>query len=70
MMEWTMTGDYIQIDQLLKKYDLISSGGAIRPFLESHEVLLNGQPVHEKRKKIRAGDKLSIDGDVYLIRGE
>lgn len=46
-------GDYIQLDQLLKKIDAISSGGETGAYLAQHQVKLNGKPVHEKRKKIR-----------------
>ena len=45
-------GDYIQLDQLLKKIDAISSGGETGAYLARHQVKLNGNPVHEKRKKI------------------
>ena len=60
-------GEYIQLDQLLKKLDLISSGGETGAFLETHQVLLNGAKVHEKRKKIRPGDELSIDKKKWKI---
>lgn len=59
--------DYIQLDQALKKEGIISTGGEIAPYLESHRVSLNGAPVHEKRKKLREGDVLSLDGDEYRI---
>lgn len=67
-MEINITGDYIQMDQLLKKEDLISSGGMTAAFLSMHKVVLNGVEVTEKRKKIRPGDSLSIDGKAYEIR--
>ena len=63
-------GDYIQLDQLLKKLDLISSGGETGPFLAAHQVSLNGQKVHEKRKKIRPQDTLIIDGEIYEMKAE
>ncbi len=63
-------GDYIQLDQLLKKLDLISSGGETGPFLAAHSISLNGQKVHEKRKKIRVGDELLIDGKAYAMKAE
>lgn len=70
MKEIAIYGDYIQLDQLLKKLDLISSGGETGPFLQSHKVVLNNQPVHEKRKKIRPGDVLQIDGTSYTMKTE
>ncbi len=66
----TIYGDYIQLDQLLKKLDFISSGGETGPFLAAHEICLNGQKVHEKRKKIRPGDKVVIDGKTYVMKAE
>lgn len=70
MKEIGIYGEYIQLDQLLKKLDLISSGGETGYFLETHKILLNGVPVHEKRKKIRKGDELSLDGETYRFTGE
>jgi ribosome-associated protein len=63
-------GDYIQLDQFLKKTDHISSGGETGAYLEAHEITLNGVKVHEKRKKIRQGDTLVIDDETFRITGE
>lgn len=63
-------GEYIQLDQILKKLDFISSGGETGMFLQSHSILLNGQKVREKRKKIRPGDMLQIDEESYQIVGD
>lgn len=70
MKQWTIRGEYIQLDQLLKKYDVISSGGQIGSYLAENEVTLNGTPVHEKRKKIRPGDTLRLTGEDIQILGE
>lgn len=63
-------GEYIQLDQILKKLDFISSGGETGMFLQSHSILLNGQKVSEKRKKIYPGDILQIDEESYQIVGD
>lgn len=63
-------GEYIQLDQILKKLDFISSGGETGMFLHSHSILLNGQKVSEKRKKICPGDILQIDEESYQIVGD
>lgn len=63
-------GEYIQLDQILKKLDFISSGGETGMFLQSHSILLNSQKVSEKRKKIRPGDILQIDEESYQIVGD
>lgn len=67
MKEIEIYGDYIQLDQFLKKENMISSGGEIGDFIKNHEIFLNGIIIQEKRKKIRLGDELSLDGEVYKI---
>ena len=67
MKEIEIYGDYIQLDQFLKKENIISSGGGTGDFIKNHEILLNGSIIQEKRKKIRLGDELSLDGEVYRI---
>lgn len=67
MKEIKIYGDYIQLDQFLKKENIISSGGETGDFIKNHEIFLNGIIIQEKRKKIRLGDELSLDGEVYKI---
>ena len=67
MKEIEIYGDYIQLDQFLKKENIISSGGETGDFIKNHEIFLNGIIIQAKRKKIRLGDELSLDGEVYKI---
>lgn len=67
MKEIEIYEDYIQLDQFLKKENIISSGGETGDFIKNHEIFLNGVIIKEKRKKIRLGDELSLDGEVYKI---
>lgn len=67
MKEIEIYGDYIQLDQFLKKENMISSGGETGNFIEKNEIFVNGVIIKEKRKKIRIGDELSLDGEVYKI---
>ena len=67
MKEIEIYGDYIQLDQFLKKENIISTGGETGDFIKNHEIFLNGVIIKEKRKKIRLGDELSLDGEVYKI---
>ena len=67
MKEIKIYGDYIQLDQFLKKENIISSGGETGDFIKNHEIFLNGSIIQEKRKKIRLGDEISLDGEVYRI---
>ena len=67
MKEIEIYGDYIQLEKKKKKENIISSGGETGDFIKNHEIFLNGIIIQEKRKKIRLGDELSLDGEVYKI---
>lgn len=51
MKEIEIYGDYIQLDQFLKKENIISSGGETGDFIKNHEIFLNGIIIQEKEKK-------------------
>ena len=51
MKEIEIYGDYIQLDQFLKKENMISSGGETGNFIEKHEIFVNGVIIKEKKKK-------------------
>ena len=50
MKEIEIYGDYIQLDQFLKKEIMISSGGETGNFIEKLEIFVNGVIIKEKRK--------------------
>ncbi len=54
--------EYIQLDQLLKFEGIIETGGQIKPLLEEGLITINDVVCKEKRKKLRSGDIISIDG--------
>lgn len=52
--------EYITLTNLLKYAGVVMSGGRAHELIEAGMVKLNGQPVSEKRKKIRAGDLVEV----------
>lgn len=56
------TGEYIQLNQFLKKENLASSGGEARAMIEEGLVRVNGSVAHEIRKKLRNGDIVEVSG--------
>ena len=52
--------EFITITNLLKFAGVVMSGGQAHELIEEGLVILNGQPVSEKRKKIRAGDVVKV----------
>ncbi len=57
----------IQLNQLLKWSGVIETGGQTVFLLDKENILLNGVPVYEKRKKIYPGDIVTINGNEFII---
>jgi ribosome-associated protein len=52
----------IQLDQFLKWAGIVETGGQVRNWLADEMIVLNGQVVTEKRKKLKDQDKITIKG--------
>lgn len=62
MERCSFSGEYIQLNQLLKKENIAASGGDARVMIEQGMVKVNHQTAHEIRKKLRDGDIVEIEG--------
>lgn len=60
-------GEYITLGQLLKFLDLVQTGGEEKLFVATHEITFNGESENRRGKKLRPGDKITLDGDAYEI---
>ena len=65
-----VAGDYIQLNQLLKLENIVSTGGEARQLIEHGMVRVNGEVAEAIRKKIRTGDKVEVSGEILLIETE
>ena len=52
----------IQLDQLLKWAGIIASGGEGKVLLEDQRIKLNGTIETARRRKLKIGDVVEIDG--------
>jgi S4 domain protein YaaA len=52
--------EYITLGQFLKLAELIDSGGMAKWFLSEYEIKVNGQQDQRRGRKLRVGDKISI----------
>lgn len=59
--------EYLQLQQLLKKADLISSGGEAKIFLAENEVLVDGTPDNRRGRKLYPGSIIKIKDQIYEI---
>ena len=60
MIEFKVTGDYIQLIQLLKATNLVQTGGEAQVVVTEGEVLYNGHVDYRKRLKVKPGDTVEF----------
>ena len=59
-LEFTPTGDFIELHQLLKVTGLVDSGGAGKALVASGAVSVDGRQELRKTAKIRVGQSVSV----------
>jgi len=60
--------EMIQLDQLLKWGNVLSTGGQIKGLLENEEIYVNGEVCTAKRKQLHHGDVVDIKKlGTYLV---
>lgn len=62
-----ITTEYIELDKLLKRENLTSSGGEARYLISQGMVLVNGALETRKRRKLYAGDVALFNGVEVLV---
>jgi len=69
-MEFELQGhDHITLNNLLKVLHLVGTGGEANIRISNGEVRVNGAVETQKRKKLRAGDKVEFQKTVITITG-
>lgn len=64
MIEFVLTTEYIELIKLLKKLQLVESGGMAKMVVEDGLVKLNEAIEYRKRAKVRDGDVVHFVGQV------
>jgi ribosome-associated protein len=64
-IEFSLDGDYVELNQLLKLVGICDSGGAGKQLVASGEVKVDGRIELRKTCKIRAGQVVRL-GDVQI----
>ena len=62
MEEIAIDTENINLDQFLKWAGIIESGGQAKLLLDDEIIKLNGNIVKERRKKLKPGDIVEIEG--------
>ena len=63
----TINTEFIAMDKLLKFSGVADTGGQAFLMIEDGIVYLNGKLVTEKRKKVYAGDTVTINNELELV---
>ena len=59
--------EFIKLEQLLKLANIVSSGGMAKEFILNGEVKVNDEIETRRGKKLRPGDIVEFNGEIYLI---
>ncbi len=59
--------EFIKLEAALKFANAVESGGMAKTFIQEGEVLVNGEVCTMRGKKLYPGDKVSFQGQTYLI---
>jgi len=65
-VEFELTAEYIELNQLLKVVGLCDSGGAGKQIVASGQVRVDGKQELRKTAKIRSGQQVTL-GDVRIV---
>lgn len=58
--------DTITLGQLLKRANIIATGGQAKAFLATHDVRVNGERETRRGRKLHPGDVVTVDGRIKL----
>ena len=64
----SISTDYITLGQFLKLADIIETGGEAKIFLATHKVTIDGTDDNRRGRKLRGGEVVEINGQVYEIK--
>jgi ribosome-associated protein len=67
MIEFKVNGDYIQMSQLLKATNLVSTGGEAQIVVDQGEVTYNGEIDYRRRLKVKKGDVVEFRGNKITV---
>ena len=65
-LSFELNGEFVELNQLLKLVGLCDSGGAGKMMVASGAVKVDGKQELRKTAKIRAGQKVTVGGEVQI----
>ncbi|MGL4252104.1 MAG: RNA-binding S4 domain-containing protein [Metamycoplasmataceae bacterium] len=66
-MKVEIKGKYIKLGQLIKKLNLIDTGGQAKDFIENSNIKIDNEKPKGRSTKVFVGSTVWIDDEVYMI---
>ena len=67
-LDFTLRGEFITLDALLKASGVVSSGGAAKILIADGAIRVNGEAESRRGRKLRGGDVVTLsDGRVIRV---
>ena len=58
---------FIRLQDLLKFAGAVGTGGEAKLLIQEGSVKVNGEVCAMRGKKLRPGDRVELDGDIYVV---
>lgn len=68
MKEIKIETEFIKLEQLMKFASMVQTGGEAKMLIAQELVLVNGEICTMRGKKIRPGDEVEFDGEIYKVK--
>ena len=66
-MKIVIKDEYIKLGQLLKKINVISTGGEAKHYILNNVIKINGEKPEGRGTKVKVGSTLWINDDLYQV---
>jgi ribosome-associated protein len=60
----------IQLDQFMKLAGLVATGGQAKLVIQAGDVLLNGVVETRRKKKLKVGDEVTFQNEMFIVAFE
>jgi len=60
----------IRLDQFLKLAGAAGTGGQAKLLIQGGEITVNGEVETRRRRKLRPGDRVIVEGEEYVITSD
>lgn len=64
-----ITTEFIKLESFLKLANVAETGGMAKNMIQEGEVLVNNEECIQRGKKLRPGDRVTVQGQSYYVTG-